>query len=75
MRGYCTAPEEYEKVFALFREKKDQIYALYSDPIGASMQPDVVKKTLEYFDEFYETINDPKRAKREIVEACLRGSA
>jgi hypothetical protein len=75
MRGYCAPAEEYEKVFSLFREKKDAIYALYRDEIGSLLKPDVVKETLEYFDEFYKTISDPKRAKREIVEACLRGSA
>jgi hypothetical protein len=75
MRGYCAPAEEYEKVFALFRAKKDSIYALYRDPIGSLMKPDVVQESLEYFDEFYKTIDDPRRAKREIVEACLGGSA
>jgi hypothetical protein len=75
MRGYCVPPENYEKVFALFREKKDAMYALYSDSIAAPMKPNVVKNTLEYFDDFYKTINDPRRANREIVSACLNGSA
>ena len=75
MRGYCAPPEEFEKVFRLFREKKDAIYALYSDPMNSAMKPEVVKRTLEYFDRFYEIINDPKRAQREIVGACLGGSA
>jgi hypothetical protein len=75
MRGYCVPPEHYEKVFALFREKKDAIYALYRDPVVAAMRPNVVANTLKYFDEFYATINDPRRAKREIIDACLRGSA
>lgn len=75
MRGYCAPPEEYEKVFALFREKKDAIYALYRDPVMAPMKPNVVAQTLKYFDDFYATINDPRRAKRDIVDACLKGSA
>jgi hypothetical protein len=75
MRGYCAPAEEYEKVFALFRAKKDAIYALYADSIGALLKPAVVRNTLAYFDDFYETINDPKKAKREIVDACLGGSA
>jgi hypothetical protein len=72
MRGYCTEPAQYERAFALFKEKKDAIYALYRDSIGALMKPEVVEKTLKYFDEFYKTINDPRMAKRFIVEACLR---
>jgi hypothetical protein len=75
MRGYCAPAAEYEKVFALFRAKKDAIYALYADSIGALLKPSVVKNTLWFFDEFYETINDPRKAKKEIVEACLGGSA
>lgn len=73
MRGYCAPAEEYEKVFALFRDKKDAIYALYSDPLAAALKPNVVKETLKYFDEFYAVINDPKKSQREIVKACLGG--
>ncbi|MEX2179025.1 MAG: hypothetical protein WD801_09965 [Gemmatimonadaceae bacterium] len=75
MRGYCAPAEEYEKVFALFRERKDAIYALYRDDVGALMAPDVVKKTLEYLDAFYAIINDPEKARQEIVGACLGGAA
>lgn len=75
MRGYCAPAAEYEKVFTLFREKKDAIYALYRDSIAAPMKPDVVKQTLKYFDDFYETINEPRSAKRNIIDACLGGSA
>jgi hypothetical protein len=71
MRGYCAPAEEYAKVFALFRDKKAEIYALYSDPLAAAVTPTVVKETLKYFDEFYAVINDPKKAQREIVEACI----
>lgn len=75
MRGYCAPAEEYQKVFELFREKKDAIFALYRDEIAAPMKPNVVENTLKYFDEFYQVINDPRRAQREIVDACLGGSA
>jgi hypothetical protein len=75
MRGFCVPPETFEKTFALFREKKDAIYGLYRDPLMAPLKPTVVANTVKYFDEFYETINDPRRAKRAIVDACLGGSA
>jgi len=75
MRGYCTEPANFERAFALFREKKDAIYALYGDSFGAMLKPDYVKYTLKYFDEFYETINEPRLAKREIIESCLGGRA
>jgi hypothetical protein len=74
MRGYCTEEEQYNKVFALFKAKKDTIYGLYADPLSSALKPAVVKKTLKFFDEFYDVINDPKRAKKEITSACLGGS-
>lgn len=72
-RGYCLPEETYEPTFALFRAKKDSIYALYKDPIGRLLLGDRAKETLEYFDEFYETINSPRDAKREIIGRCIGG--
>lgn len=70
-RGYCSDATSYAKVFALFKEKKPEIYALYGDEIGKLMDRGTVKETLRYFDEFYETINDARSAKRSIVGACI----
>jgi hypothetical protein len=70
-RGYCTGPDSYARAFALFNEKKPAIYALYNDDIGKLMDRGTVKETLRYFDEFYETINDPRSAKRSIIEPCI----
>ena len=75
MRGYCTQPEYYEKAIAVFKEKKDAIYALYHDSTASVMRPDVVAKTLKYFDEFYEVINDPRLYTRFIIKACLAKQA
>ncbi|HMC55505.1 MAG TPA: hypothetical protein VKH19_10065 [Gemmatimonadaceae bacterium] len=75
MRGYCTDPANFEQAFALFRAKKDAIYALYRDSFGAMLKQDYVSYTLKYYDDFYETINNPRLAKRYIVESCLGGRA
>ena len=69
-RGYCADADSYAKVFSLFREKKPEIYALYSDEIGKLMDRRTVKETLRYFDEFYKTIDDPRSARRSIIESC-----
>jgi hypothetical protein len=74
-RGYCVPPEQFSKVFALFNAKKDSIYGLYRDPVGKLLPEDVTKRTLEYFDDFYKTINNPKNAKSDIIERCLGGKA
>jgi hypothetical protein len=71
-RGYCTDAESYGKAFAAFNEKKPEIYALYSDSIGKLMDRGTVKETLRYFDEFYDTINNQRAAKRSIIESCIR---
>lgn len=70
-RGYCTDADSYAKVFALFKEKKPDIYALYNDEIGKLMDRSTVKETLRYYDEFYKTIDDPRSAKRSIIESCI----
>lgn len=70
MKGDCAPKETFESVFKIFRDKKDSIYALYHDSLAAGMKPDVVTKTLRYFDDFYSEINNPGDAKRNIVTAC-----
>jgi hypothetical protein len=70
-RGYCVPVDEYPKVFSLFNEKKDAIYSLYRDEIGQLLRKETVDATLRYFDDFYKTINDPRAAKENIVDACL----
>ena len=70
-RGYCAGPAEFDRVFALFQEKKSAIYALYSDPIGQLLDRGGVKSTLKYYDEFYDIIGNPRTAKRLIADACI----
>jgi len=70
-RGYCTDPQQYVKVFALFNEKKPEIYALYSDSIGKLMDKGTVRETLEYYDRFYDIIGNSRASKRSIIEACI----
>jgi hypothetical protein len=70
-RGFCVDDESFAKGFALFREKKDAIYALYDDPIGKLMDRGTVKETLHYFDDFYKDIKDARSASR-ITKGCLR---
>jgi len=69
-RGYCAPPEEFHKVVALFKEKKDAIYALYNDEIGKLLRPNTVKETLSYFDDFYHTIKDQRNVERELIDEC-----
>ncbi len=65
-RGYCAFEADYPAAFALFQAKKAAIYALYRDEIGKLMDQGVVKETLGYYDDFYETIKDP----HDVVRTC-----
>jgi hypothetical protein len=69
-RGYCiTNMEHFTKAFVPFNELKDEIYQLYhSSPY---LEGSYVKSTLKYLDEFYDIINNPKLAERELQYPCL----
>lgn len=70
MKGDCASKAVFDKTFDIFRAKKDSIYALYHDSLSAGLKPDVVKETLEFFDDFYAVINNPRDAKNKIISAC-----
>jgi hypothetical protein len=70
-RGYCALNPDYRRIFPLFQQKKDAIYALYSDEIGRLMDPKIVRETLDYFNEFYETIGSQRMTERVILGDCL----
>jgi hypothetical protein len=70
--GYCEIAGGYPAALAKFIEKKEAIYALYADEVGKLMKPDVVKHTLEYFDDFYKDARTPKDAERNIFSKCIR---
>jgi hypothetical protein len=70
-RGYCVPQEDLAAALALFRERREAIYALYRDDVGRLLEPRVVEATLAYFDAFYRTVDEPRATKRQIVDACI----
>ncbi len=67
-RGYCRLPGKYEKVFVLFSDKKKEIYSLYQN--FGRLTEKRKKLMTKYLDSFYDTIENPKKASREIIKAC-----
>ena len=70
-RGYCM-PEmkEFTAVFETFNQLKDDFYAIYDgNPL---LSESYQKQTLKFLDQFYETINDPKKAKVAFTYPCLK---
>ena len=67
-RGPCLAPAHWEAVFARFRDRKADLYALYRGRPGLS--PRYVEETERFLDGFYQAIDDPARVARELVRRC-----
>ncbi len=71
-RGYCQPEEitwaELAPVFELVSERKDAIYALFTDQEGLDEKR--LKDTHKYLDAFYETINDRRKVRREFIDTC-----
>ncbi len=69
-RGLCASRGQLPPVFDLFNQKRPEIYALHRGQ--PDLEPKVLEDTLEYFDEFYEVINDEGRTRLEIHDRCRR---
>jgi hypothetical protein len=70
-RGYCI-PEmnQFTEVFETFNQLKDDFYTLYKgNPLLSS---NYQNQTLKFLDQFYETINDPKKAREAFSYPCDR---
>lgn len=67
-RGYCRVRAELDPVFELFNREKEEIYALWNGQEGLAEK--TRKQALQYFDEFYRIINDPRAAEREFIRNC-----
>ena len=68
-RGYClTDINQLNSTFEMFNNLKDEIYSIYSE--NPHLSEKYIKQTLKFLDRFYETINDPKAAKREFLYPC-----
>jgi hypothetical protein len=73
-RGICRPLDVFggllEPVLQEFRDNQGAMYALFRSQEG--LEQEHLDRTIEYFDEFYEIINDLRNANREIVGRCRR---
>lgn len=67
-RGGCRTPAELAPLFTRFNTYKDSIYALYRGQPG--LEPKRIEQALDYYDDFYKTINDRGGVKREFTQMC-----
>jgi hypothetical protein len=61
---------DYEEIFSRFNEARESIMLLVQEVAGLSESNR--RSARRYLEDFYEVINDPGRAKREIIDACRR---
>jgi hypothetical protein len=66
--GICRPAEEFTPVFAQFNDRRQAIYQLWRGQEGLDQRR--LERALDYFDEFYEIINNDRRARYEIVTQC-----
>lgn len=67
-RGFCTTDVHLERAVELFRERRGDIYTLYTSE--ERLDPRQRSSALAYFDRFYNVISDPARVRRSLVEKC-----
>ena len=69
-RGFCISDmNEYAAVIDMFNQLKNEFYAIYSDNplLGKKYQ----KQTIKFLNEFYKTINHPKKLDKEFSYPCI----
>jgi hypothetical protein len=68
-RGYCRSEAELMATVAAFGSARDDIYALFRN--DAVLDKKTIDHTVDYLDEFYAVIDDPKALDRKIASKCL----
>ncbi len=68
-RGYCIADmNQFSDVIDRFNKKKEDLYHVYTN--CTLLEENYLKSTLNYLDDFYKTINEPKKLKNEFQYPC-----
>jgi hypothetical protein len=68
-RGYCILEmDQYKAVFETFNQLKNDFYAIYKE--NPLLSASYINQTLQFLDQFFDTINDPKMAKKEFTYPC-----
>ena len=68
-RGYCIKDmNKFDGVIAFYNSLKKDIYSLYTN--CSLIDAKYLKATIQYLDEFYNTINNPKKLQEEFGYPC-----
>jgi hypothetical protein len=69
-RGYCMPVSSFKNTFAIFNQHKKDIYRVYTE--CPYLDESYVKTTIQYLDDFYNTINDPESSAAEFGYPCQK---
>lgn len=67
-RGFCAFNGELPQTAELFNEKKADILALFEN--NSYLNEKTREDAIDYIEDFYEILNNPKRFKRDITDKC-----
>ena len=72
-RGFCIKDmKAFEAVVDNYINRKNELYAVYIS--NSLLEEKYVQRTLKYLDEFYETLSDPQKLKKEFQYPCQANS-
>lgn len=67
-RGFCRADLQYEPIAQLFTSKRQELQDLY---LGFELHDeDDIEDALDYYENFWKVIDDPKEFEDEILDRC-----
>jgi hypothetical protein len=67
-RGLCQPPGVVEEAIQHMQSKRDEIFALFQNT--KELEPKRKKKTLEFIEDFFAILDDPKKVKNEVYGRC-----
>lgn len=70
-RGICKPRETIDATLQVFFEHEDAIYDLYRQQEG--LEERTVERSIDYIEEFYEIIRNPRSVRSRIERDCRRG--
>lgn len=69
--GLCRPAAHYQKMFDFYLEQKSAMIEHCEN--AGYLPPDTRKQMIRYFEEFFKTLQDPRLAKRDILQNCNKG--
>lgn len=71
-RGFCFANDKLPETIALFNQKRPEILELFRNE--EHLKDHTRQRAIEYIEDFYKIINNPKELQQKIIDKC-RGSS